>query len=226
MPTVLVTGANRGIGLEFAKQYAADGWRVHAACRRPDAAGDLKAVAGDVRIHKLDVSDDRQIAELAQELSGEPLDVLINNAGVMGARTGLGETDTGVWLDTFRINAIAPLHMVECFIDHLERGQQKCIVNLTSRMGSIAENTSGGYYIYRSSKAALNAVTKSLAIDLAPRGIIAVVFHPGWVQTEMGGSSATVSPAQSVGGMRAKIAALTAEDSGSFFSYDGSQIPW
>jgi len=226
MPTVLVTGANRGIGLEFARQYAADGWRVHAACRRPDTADDLKAVAGDVRIHKLDVSDDRQIADLAQELSGEPLDVLINNAGVMGARTGLGETDTGVWLDTFRINTIAPLHMVECFLNHLERGQQKRIVNLTSRMGSIADNTSGGYYIYRSSKAALNAVTKSLAIDLAPRGIIAVVFHPGWVQTDMGGPGATISPAQSVGAMRAKIAALTAGDSGSFFNYDGSQIPW
>ncbi|WP_119462806.1 SDR family oxidoreductase [Rhodospirillaceae bacterium SYSU D60014] len=226
MPTVLVTGANRGIGLEFARQYAAEGWRVHATARRPEEAGELEVAAGDVQLYKLDVADAAQIAALAQRLAGEAVDVLINNAGTIGSRAGFGDTDVELWLDAFRTNTIAPLKMAEHFIEHLERGGQKRIISLTSRMGSIADNTGGGYYVYRSSKAGLNAVTKSLAIDLAPRGIVAIVFHPGWVQTEMGGSGATLSPADSVRAMRAKIAGLRPEDSGSFFNYDGSYIPW
>lgn len=226
MPTILVTGANRGIGLEFARQYAAEGWRVHATARRLEEAADLKAIVGDVQLHKLDVADAAQIAALAQRLAGEAVDILINNAGTIGSRAGFGSTDVEEWLDAFRINSIAPLLMAERFIAHLERGRQKRIVSLSSRMGSIADNTSGGYYIYRSSKAALNAVTKSLAIDLAPRGIVAIVFHPGWVQTEMGASGATLSPADSVRAMRDKIAGLRPEDSGCFFNYDGSSVPW
>jgi len=226
MPSVLVTGSNRGIGLEFVRQYAAEGWRVHAACRRPEAARELAAVEGDVAIHRLDVADDRQIAALAEGLGGEAIDVLINNAGVGGPREGFGETDTATWLEVFRVNTIAPVHMAERFIEHLMRGRRKLIVGLTSRMGSIADNTGGGYYIYRSSKAALNAAMKSLAIDLAPRGVAAVVFHPGWVKTDMGGPGAQITPQASVAGMRTKIATLGPADSGCFFNYDGKPLPW
>ncbi|MEX1204441.1 MAG: SDR family oxidoreductase [Dongiaceae bacterium] len=226
MPSVLVTGGNRGIGLEFVRQYAAEGWRVHAACRRPETARELAAVEGDVAVHRLDVADDRQIATLAELLADEALDILVNNAGVGGPREGFGETDTAAWLEVFRANSIAPLHMAERFIDHLMRGRRKLIVSLTSRMGSIADNTGGGYYIYRSSKAALNAAMKSLAIDLAPRGVTVVVFHPGWVKTDMGGPGAQITPQASVAGMRKKIAALGLADSGRFFNYDGGAIPW
>ena len=226
MPSLLVTGGNRGIGLEFVRQYAAEGWRVHAACRRPEAARELAAVEGDVAIHRLDVADDRQIAALAEGLADEALDILVNNAGVGGPREGFGETDTATWLDVFRVNSIAPLHMAERFIEHLMRGRRKLIVGLTSRMGSIADNTGGGYYIYRSSKAALNAAMKSLAIDLAPRGVAVVVFHPGWVKTDMGGPGAQIAPQASVAGMRRKIESLGPADSGRFFNYDGSPLPW
>jgi len=226
MPSMLVTGSNRGIGLEFVRQYAAEGWRVHAACRRPEAARELAAVEGDVAIHRLDVADDRRIAALAEGLADEALDILVNNAGVGGPREGFGETDTATWLDVFRVNSIAPLHMAERFIEHLMRGRRKLIVGLTSRMGSIADNTGGGYYIYRSSKAALNAAMKSLAIDLAPRGVAVVVFHPGWVKTDMGGPGAQIAPQASVAGMRRKIESLGPADSGRFFNYDGSPLPW
>jgi NAD(P)-dependent dehydrogenase (short-subunit alcohol dehydrogenase family) len=226
MPTVLITGASRGIGLEFVRQYAVEGWRVHAACRDPDKARDLKAIKGDVRVHPLDVTDETQIGGLAKSLAGEPIDVLINNAGIYPVRDSFGKTDVEAWMRTLRTNTIAPVCVAEAFIPHLEGGQRKMIVNITSRMGSIAENTSGGSYAYRSSKAALNMAAKSMSIDLRGRGITIVVFHPGWVQTDMGGSSAPVTPGNSVSGMRAKIASLTAADSGSFFSYDGHPIAW
>jgi NAD(P)-dependent dehydrogenase (short-subunit alcohol dehydrogenase family) len=226
MPTVLITGANRGIGLEFARQYAADGWRVHAACRDPGKAAELKAVKGDVRPHALDVTDEAQIGALAKALAGEPIDILINNAGVRGLGDSFGSTEVAGWLETLRVNAVAPIRVSEGLISNLERGQRKLIVNITSRLGSIAENSSGGSYAYRSSKAALNMAAKSMSVDLKGRGITVVVFHPGWVQTDMGGSGAPVTPPESVAGMRAKIAKLTAADSGHFFNYTGQPIPW
>jgi NAD(P)-dependent dehydrogenase (short-subunit alcohol dehydrogenase family) len=226
MPTVLVTGANRGIGLEFVRQYAAEGWRVHAACRDPGKAAELKGIKGDVRLHALDVTDDKQIAALAKSLVGEPIDILVNNAGVRGLGDSFGSTEVAGWLETLRVNAIAPIRVSEGLISNLERGQRKLIVNITSRLGSIAENSSGGSYAYRSSKAALNMAAKSMSVDLRGRGITVVVFHPGWVQTDMGGSGAPVTPTESVSGMRAKIATLTAADSGSFFNYNGQPISW
>jgi NAD(P)-dependent dehydrogenase (short-subunit alcohol dehydrogenase family) len=226
MPTVLITGANRGIGLEFARQYAADGWRVLAACRKPAAATELKAVKGDVQLHALDVREDEQIPALAMALAGESIDILINNAGVSGPRERFGKTDTDAWLDVFHINSIAPVHMAEAFADHIERGAHKRIVNITSKMGSIADNTSGGSYIYRSSKAALNMVAKTLAVDLASRGIIVVVFHPGWVRTDMGGPGGLITAKESVSAMRSKIGTLHASDSGKFFNFDGRPLPW
>jgi NAD(P)-dependent dehydrogenase (short-subunit alcohol dehydrogenase family) len=225
MPTVFITGANRGIGLELTRQYAADGWRVHAACRDPKSASELGAVKGDVAVHPLDVTDDGQIDALAGRLEGEAIDLLINNAGILDDDS-FGHTDTTKWLRAFRVNSIAPLHLLERFAPHLERGKLKRAVSLTSRMGSIADNHSGGDYIYRSSKAALNAAMKSASIDLKGKGIIVAVFHPGWVKTAMGGPNAAVDVKTSVSGLRARIAALTPADTGRFFSYDGKELPW
>jgi NAD(P)-dependent dehydrogenase (short-subunit alcohol dehydrogenase family) len=225
MPTVLITGANRGIGLEFAREYAAEGWRVHAACRDPAKAGDLRAVKGDVTVHALDVADDKALDALAEKLKGEAVDVLINNAGILDS-DGFGRTDTEAWMRAFRVNSIAPLHVLERFLPHLERGQKKIAVALTSKMGSIADNGSGGSYIYRSSKAALNAAMKSAALDLRPKGITIAVFHPGWVKTDMGGRGAAIDVKTSVTGLRSKIAALKPGDSGRFFNYDGKELPW
>lgn len=230
MPSVLITGANRGIGLEFARSFAADGWRVHACCRRPDKAEDLKALCKAAEppgaLHRLDVTNGLKVASLARELAEEPIDILINNAGVYGPRTGFGETDYEEWVPVFKANAMAPLRMAERFVEHVARSGRRLIVNVSSRMGSIGENTSGGAYIYRSSKAALNMVSKSMAVDLAPRGITVVVFHPGWVKTDMGGPQAAITPAESVEGMRFVIDRLTTKDNGKFYAFDGREIPW
>ncbi|HWT29227.1 MAG TPA: SDR family oxidoreductase, partial [Methylophilaceae bacterium] len=158
---------------------------------------------------------------------GVPIDVLINNAGVypMG-KEAFGNVDYQAWAETFRINSMAPLKMAEAFIDQLLLGKDRKIINITSKMGSIDDNTSGHHYLYRSSKTALNMVTKSLAIDLAPKGIVAIVMHPGWVQTDMGGSSAPTTIPQSISGMRSVIAHLTPADAGKFYAFDGKEIPW
>ena len=230
MASVLITGANRGIGFEFARSFADDGWQVHACCRNPDRAKALKELAagtvGVVSAHKLDVTDGLRVASLARALADEPLDILINNAGVYGPRTGFGETDYDEWLPVLAANVLAPMRMAERFVEHLAAGERKLIVNISSQLGSIGNNGSGGAYIYRSSKAALNAVAKSLSVDLARRGISVIAFHPGWVQTEMGGPNAAITPAESVKGMRAVIESLGPGDSGKFFSYDGSTLPW
>ena len=226
MPTVLITGANRGIGLEFARTFAADGWSVHACCRQPDKAAELKAVAGDLAVHRLDVTDGLQVAGLARELANRPIDLLLNNAGIYGPRTGFGETDYQAWEPVFRVNTMAPLRMAENFVEQVARSERRLIVNISSRMGSIGENTSGGGYIYRSTKAALNMVVKSLSVDLAGRGIAVVAFHPGWVQTDMGGPAAAITAVESVAGMRAVIERLGLADNGKFFNYDGTEISW
>jgi NAD(P)-dependent dehydrogenase (short-subunit alcohol dehydrogenase family) len=227
MPSVFITGANRGIGLEFVRQYADDGWRVFAVCRDPSRASDLVAIKGDIRIESLDVGDFDAIENLARKLSNEPVDVLINNAGVYGAGPqNLKSLDPEIWMETLRINCMAPIYVSRAFIENVARSAQKIMVAITSKMGSIDDNTSGGAYIYRSSKAALNAAVKSLAIDLAPRGITAAVIHPGWVQTDMGGAGAPTSVEKSVSGMRKVIGRLGLKDAGRFWSYDGKEIPW
>ncbi len=239
MPTVLITGANRGLGLEFARQYAAEGWRVIATARSPDGAvalHELAAATGErVQVYGLDVADFAAIEALAATLSGVPIDVLINNAGSMGAaRTSaagaaaqrFGKSNYADWIDTFCINALAPMKMAEAFVEHIAASDEKKVVTLSSTLGSIGNNTLGGFYAYRSTKAAVNAVMKSLALDLARRGIIAVPVHPGWVRTDMGGASATLVPADSIAGLRRLIARLTAVDSGRFWNWDGTEMPW
>jgi NAD(P)-dependent dehydrogenase (short-subunit alcohol dehydrogenase family) len=231
MQTIMITGANRGLGLEFTEQYLADGWKVIATCRDPGQAGHLHHLytlyPDQLLIYRLDVANFTQVEQLAAELAGTPIDVLINNAGVypMGKET-FGQVDYQAWTDTFRINSMAPLKMAECFIENLAQGQLKKIVNITSKMGSIDDNTSGHHYLYRSSKTALNMVTKSLALDLAPSGITVVVLHPGWVQTDMGGSNAPTTVYQSVTGMRQVIDSLTIANGGKFYAFDGKEIPW
>ncbi len=227
MPSVLITGANRGLGLEFTRQYAADGWRVFAACRDPAGARDLAAVEGDVSAETLDVDDGPQVAALANKLSGQPIDVLINNAGIYGPKDVTRDTvDYDAWGQVFRTNAMSPLAVSAAFAANVAQGGQKKIITLSSIMGSIAENDSSGDFIYRSSKAAVNAVMKSLAGDLKSEGITVAVLHPGWVRTDMGGPDASIEAPESVTGMRAVIAGLKESDSGRFLNYDGTEIPW
>ena len=231
MNTVLVTGANRGLGLEFVRQYAADGWRVVAACRDPGAAGELNRLAaesgGRISVIALDVSDLASVRAAAQSLAGAPLDLLINNAGVGSPRgQKLGALDYAAWARVLDVNTLGPMRVTEAFLDHLAAGGGKKVVTITSGMGSIADNGSGGSYAYRSSKAAVNMVVKSLSLDLAPRGITCIVMNPGWVRTDMGGPGGKISPEESIAAMRKVIARLTPTDSGKFFNYDGGQYPW
>lgn len=235
MPTVLVTGSNRGLGLEFVRQYAAEGWRVHACCRDPAGASALQELAagGDVVVHALDVEDFDAIGRLAQRLAGTAIDVLLNNAGLFGPkahaegdpRQSFGHLDYDVWARVLRVNAQAPLRMAEAFVEHVAASGQRRIVNVSSVIGSIAR-TDGGNYAYRTSKAALNMVTANLARDLAPRGIRVMSVCPGWVKTEMGGAGASLDPATSIRGVRQRIAELDDARSGAFIHHDGAALPW
>ncbi|MDP6174400.1 MAG: SDR family oxidoreductase [Rhodospirillales bacterium] len=227
MQTVLLTGANRGIGLEFARQYAAEGWRVIATCRAPGGADELNALPGQIEVRGLDVSDFQAVDRLARELEGEAIDLLLNNAGISGPRPGhLGNIDYEGWPDVFWTNSLAPLRMAESFLPHIERSGRRLIVSLTSRLGSIGDNSGGGDYLYRSSKAALNSNMKGLAMDLAPRGVTVVVMHPGWVRTDMGGPHAPLEVAESVASIRAVIDGLEPACAGRFLDYDGTEAPW
>lgn len=225
---VLITGANRGIGLEFTKQYAQDGWNVLACCRNMLAASALQALAtshANIQVYSLDVADFAQIDALALQLKDEKIDVLINNAGVY-PESSLTDADTSDWLDAFRINTIAPLKIATAFTPHMANSQLKKLATLSSKMGSLDDNTSGGSYIYRSTKAAVNMVMKSLSIDLKPTGIAVVTLHPGWVLTDMGGSNALIDTQTSVAGLRKVIANLNISNSGKFIAYDGKEIAW
>lgn len=226
--TVLITGANRGIGLEFCKQYAADGWNVIACCRHPESATELSDFSTqyqNIKIMRLDVSDFAQIDALALQLKDEKIDVLINNAGVY-ARGKFGDTDFDEWAQSFKINSMALLKMAEAFVQSVAKSRLKKIAVLTSKMGSIDDNTSGNSYIYRSSKTAVNMIAKSLSIDLKPYGISVITLHPGWVQTDMGGSNGLINAEQSVSGLRRVIDDLSINTSGRFVDYAGKAINW
>lgn len=223
MGTVLVTGAARGLGLDFVKQYAAKGWKVHACARKPEA---LHGVKGDIHAHRLEVTDYDAVKALAAKLQGEAIDVLVCNAGVAGREAAdLGSIDPKTWRETFEVNALAPLMMAQAFVDHVARSKDRKLVAVSSRLGSIAHND-GARYAYRASKAALNMEWKSLSKDTASKGLICVVLHPGWVQTDMGGAQATLTIDQSVPSMVKVIDGLKPSDNGRFLNYDGSEIPW
>ena len=189
MPSLLVTGAARGLGLEFARSFAADGWHVIAVCRQPSEA--LRSLEGDIAIEEVPVTDFDAVQALGQRLADGRLDLLINNAGLYGGRGGFGETDYSSWPEVMALNVMAPTAMVEALVGPLA-ASGGLVVNISSGLGSIS-GTGGGSYPYRSSKAALNMVTASLAKDLASRGIAVVSFHPGWVRTDMGGSGAPLA---------------------------------
>jgi NAD(P)-dependent dehydrogenase (short-subunit alcohol dehydrogenase family) len=240
MPTVLVTGAARGLGLELVRQYSAEGWTVLACVRSPARAADLAALAagadGRVELHPLDLDDHGSVEALAARLAGRPIDVLMNSAGTMGrgsfAAEGLafgrfGSSDFDDWAQVLRINAIGPMKMAEAFVGHVAASQQRKIVALSSVAGSIGGNRGGSLYAYRASKAALNAIMRSLSIDLAKsHGIRVAPIHPGWVKTDMGGSRADIDAVTSVRGIREVVARLDAERAGRFWAYDGSELPW
>ncbi|MFO1417557.1 MAG: SDR family oxidoreductase [Methylotetracoccus sp.] len=230
MPTALISGANRGLGLEFCRQYLAAGWTVHAACRQPGRATELAALSRDswLSIHRLDVAHRADIIALAAELDQTPIDLLINNAGIYGddREHEFGHLDADRWSEVFRINTQGPVLMTEAFLPHLLAGQRRLSVAISSLMGSIADNRSGGALLYRSSKAALNAVMHSLAIDLRQRGIGVLILHPGWVQTDMGGPRAPTTVVDSVSGMRRVIDGFSLGDSGQFADFRGQVLPW
>lgn len=230
MANILITGANRGIGLEFVRQYLARGDSVIATCRDFEKAGELKKLQVNnpsLRLLELDVSASDSITTFPDRLGSDPVDVFINNAGVYGPRAAsFGQVSEQDWLPVFQINTIAPLLLTQVLIDNIRQGSSRKLIYVTSKMGSISDNTSGGSYIYRSSKTALNQVVKSLAADLASDGLIAAVVHPGWVQTDMGGPNALIDTHTSVSGMVAVIDGLSSGDSGNFYNYDGNLIAW
>jgi NAD(P)-dependent dehydrogenase (short-subunit alcohol dehydrogenase family) len=231
VPTVLVTGANRGLGLEFVRQYAADGWRVYAGCRAPSAADALQALAaasaGLLSIHALDVRDRASIQRLAAELAGQPIDLLINNAAIWGsAKQVLGGLDDRIWAEVLDVDVVGPVRVTEAFLENVAASVRRTVVMLSSRLGSIALDDSGGRLMYRAAKAGLNAVARSLAVDLAPRGIVCVALSPGWARTDMGGPQAPLSPVDSITGMRRVIEGLDLTQSGQFLAYDGTTVPW
>jgi NAD(P)-dependent dehydrogenase (short-subunit alcohol dehydrogenase family) len=219
MPTVLISGANRGIGLEFARQSAGDGWTVIGTARHPDQADELRATGAEIL--PLDIADPASIAVLARAVGDRPIDLLFANAGIYGPE----RLDSAAWLDVLRVNAIGPTLLAAALRANVAASEQKRMVAVTSGMGSITE-TAGGHIPYRTSKAALNMAWRNLAIDYAKDGITVAVINPGWVQTDMGGAGASVPPAESVSAMRGVIAVLTPADSGRFLSYDGKQFAW
>ncbi|HEX2572464.1 MAG TPA: SDR family oxidoreductase [Polyangia bacterium] len=226
----LVTGANRGIGLEFVRQLAARGDTVEAVARRPERSPLLLELAQRspalVRLHTADVTNDYNVRALAGEFEGVGIDVLVNNAGVMGRLAPLAEIDLEDVMHTFAVNAVSPLRLARALLPALRRGQARRIVHITSKMGSIDDNKSGGAYGYRMSKAALNMASRSLANDLRGEEMVSAVLHPGWVKTDMGGPGAMISTEESVRGLLRVMDGLTLAHSGRFFSYAGEEVPW
>jgi NAD(P)-dependent dehydrogenase (short-subunit alcohol dehydrogenase family) len=216
MPTVFVTGANRGLGLEFVRHYRALGWTVIATVR--ESSPELEQLGADVR--QLDMSD---AAAVSAVRAGAPIDLLIANAGTFGPGDASNAAQAAEWLDTFAVNTVAPYLLAQALLPEVRAVKGK-LVAISTRMGSIMDNRSGGYLAYRSSKTALNMAWRTLA--LANRDLTCAVFHPGWVQTRMGGANAPVTPEQSISGMARVIEGLTNADSGDFFDFEGKRVPW
>jgi NAD(P)-dependent dehydrogenase (short-subunit alcohol dehydrogenase family) len=237
MKTVLITGASRGFGLELAKQYAAEGWAVLACVRRtsPALAG-LAGLQPAVEPQVLDVSEFEEIERLARRLAGRPIDVLINNAAILGRHPvfddqsiqdqSFGRTDYADWERVLRTNLLAPMKMAECFVEHVAASTERKLVTFSSMLGSVSLNSLGGLYQYRTSKAAVNAMMKSMGIDLGKRGILACAIHPGWARTDMGGVRATEDPVAAIRGVRRVIAGLTSDQVGQVLAFDGSVVPY
>ncbi len=231
MPTILITGANRGLGLEFTRQYLAEGCAVIAACRNPGGAHALqeleRTVSGLLSVIELDVADAVSVKRAAARVPTPQIDILVNCAGVFGTGADtIGSLDYDVWRAVFEVNVLGPARMCEAFLDQIARSDRRLVVTITSGLGSLADNTTGGYIPYRTSKAAVNMLMRSAAVDLQPRGVTCVVVNPGWVKTDMGGPNAKLSAEESVGALRRLIAKIGRQDSGRFYNYDGREYPW
>ena len=228
--SILITGTNRGIGLEFVKHYIKNNEKVIATCRNRNSAKDLlelENTTNNLSLVELDVSNPNSINNFTSKIVGLPIDTFISNAGVSGPKNiEFGNFDAKEWLDVFNINTIAPLIITQKILKNLRLGKDKKLVFISSKVGSIEDNTRGGMYIYRTSKTALNQVIKSLSIDLKGENFIVVALHPGWVQTDMGGPNALIDTKTSVKGLIEVIDNLTPKNSGKFYNYDGSPIPW
>ncbi len=229
METILITGANRGIGLELAKKFLGAGQAVIATCRDPENAGELaEPSAGHptLSIEQLDVCDQTSVDALAAKLDGATIDVVINNAGIMGGgRQIISDLDYAAWTDTFEVNTIAPFRVAEAFLPHLKRSSRPRLVTISSQMGALSRESRGAY-IYRSSTAAVNKVMQVMALDLRGDGIIVCPVHPGWVRTDMGGPTADISPEESAEGLFNLINRLTIDDTGKFFQWNGNEHSW
>jgi NAD(P)-dependent dehydrogenase (short-subunit alcohol dehydrogenase family) len=224
MKTVLISGANRGIGLEHAQRYAAAGVHVIAAVREVRAP-ELAAIGAEIIGY--DAADPSAPAKVRAALGERPIDLLFNNAGIYGGdRQNFGGVDPEAFLETIRVNTLGPLLMAQALADNVAASERKIIANQSSLMGSVSDNGMGGYHAYRASKSALNMVSKGLANDLRGRGIIVVALHPGWVKTRMGGENAPVTTADCAQGQQKLLAGLSAAQSGKFFNYDGRELPW
>ncbi len=231
MPTLFLTGANRGIGLELTRAYLEDGWRVLATCREPGKAQDLNKLVREfpdqARVFPLSVTDWPGIKELAGVLDGEAIDLLINNAGIRRMDAyHLGSVDPEAFIRSVEVNALGALKVSEAFRPHLGRGESPLLVMMSSSLGSITKNRQGADYAYRASKAAMNAVMRSLAMDLREAGIAVISMHPGWVRTDMGGAGAPLSSRESARAIQGVLGSVTLEDTGRFLRFDGNEDPF
>jgi NAD(P)-dependent dehydrogenase (short-subunit alcohol dehydrogenase family) len=223
MSSILITGAGRGLGLELARQYAADGWKVIGTVRDAQAGKALEKAGAQAQV--VDVSDFARIKDLGRAVKA-PLDILFCNAGIIGKRgMALGSFDYQSWEEVLRVNLLGAAAIAEALVDNVAASERRIIAMMSSRLGSISES-SGMTLPYATSKAALNMLVKGLSSTLQARGIIVVALSPGWVRTDMGGESAPLTPQASVGGLRKVLGALKSADSGKFFSHDGTPIPW
>ena len=229
-PTILVTGASRGIGLELVRQFAADDWQVIACARNMETATQLSALAAamaNIELRQLDVTDHDRLLSLGAELAARPIDILLSNAGIYGPKgVAFGDVDAHSWREVLEVNTIAPLMLAQALVESVAASERKLIAIISSKVGSIADNGSGGSYAYRSSKSAVNQVVKSLSIDLANRGITCISLHPGWVLTDMGGPNAEIATGESVAGLKAILQQAGPAQSGCFIEYNGQPIPW
>jgi len=228
MKTVFITGANRGLGLEFVKEYAENDYQIIATCRDPKSSKELNTLAKSspqINLHQLDVGITKNIQDLANQLEDISIDILINNAGIY--RSGIfNAVNKDSWIESFVTNTIGPYEVIEHFLPNVLRGHEKKVVSITSKMGSIDDNTSGGSYIYRTSKTALNSMMKSLTHDLKSHNISTMTLHPGWVRTDMGGPGGWIDVKESVSGMIEQIENLSLQNTGQYIDYAGKVIKW
>ena len=239
MSTALITGANRGLGLAFVRRLSLMGWRVLATCRSPGQAEALRRLASEsrqaVEVHALDTGDQKSIGALSAAVRDQAIDLLVCNAGVSPMKQALitgtqgqriQDADDALWLEAYRTNAIGPLRVAAAFADRVVASERRLMAFISTRMSVAGQNNSGAYYMYRSSKAALNVIVKNLSIELAPRGVTCIALHPGWVRTDMGGHNADVSPEESVTGMLKILLDAKLPKKAQFLDYRGETVPW